>query len=113
MSALEIAREIVEMNAAQGAQATLYGPDIVGLAEAYLRAMNAQPQWIACAERMPEMGITVLVACHRGFGLTCRMGYIDEDAEPGAFTIYDNHGHTNGWWVTHWQPLPPAPVESP
>lgn len=70
---------------------------------------RANPEWVACSERMPPEYKTVLVmllgneipAYGFRFGHGSTLWGVCDDA--GDFTQYLAHQ------VTHWMPLPPAP----
>ncbi|PTM35930.1 hypothetical protein DA103_09125 [Enterobacter cloacae] len=54
--------------------------------------------WVACSERMPEVGSTIMVF----------MDKPQHSATDYAITTFDKYGFSRAK-VTHWQPLPAAP----
>lgn len=82
-------------------------------------ALAAAPQWVSCAERLPEAGVEVLVwlaAPVIKYGCQIAIDTWDEQHEtPVAWssaTIPIGEGWDSGadWQdITHWMPLPAAP----
>ena len=70
-------------------------------------ATDVQPinQWISCKDEMPEDGISVLICSYRG-----TVSKATYDSDMGYFYIADSELHYNELDITHWQPLPKAPV---
>lgn len=67
-------------------------------------------KWIACRDRMPEIGRIVLV--DGGIAVFRR----DPDRPEGkwfSLTAFDWPGSPIQWEVTHWMPLPDSPPELP
>lgn len=67
-------------------------------------------QWIKCSERLPEVGIDVLVATKEG----CFVGYWRHYGWEVGCSLgvnYDMAAITIESKVTHWQPLPPPPED--
>lgn len=62
-------------------------------------------QWISCKDEMPEDGISVLICSYRG-----TVSKATYDSDMGYFYIADSELHYNELDITHWQPLPKAPV---
>ncbi|WP_407220239.1 DUF551 domain-containing protein [Enterobacter sp. CPE_E1214] len=56
--------------------------------------------WVACSERMPEVGSTIMVF----------MDKPQHSATDYAITTFDKYGFSRAK-VTHWQPLPAAPQQ--
>ena len=58
--------------------------------------------WVKCSERMPELGVPVLV-------IGGSTAWVDKayDSDDGISFYEDNYGR-----ATHWMPLPPPPQES-
>lgn len=56
--------------------------------------------WVACSERMPEVGSTIMVF----------MDKPQHSATDYAITTFDKYGFSRAK-VTHWQPLPAAPKQ--
>lgn len=68
---------------------------------------TATEQWILVSERLPEIGepilfITITGSYHKG-------SYGGTDSTP--YRWWDGVGWHADRHVTHWQPLPPAPVQ--
>jgi hypothetical protein len=85
---------------------------------AELRALREANQWIPCSERMPADESLVLClhqhaswpGCNYSFGSWCFVGEIEEGG--GTHIWYDENDDMADWeMVTHWRPLPPAPVK--
>ena len=57
--------------------------------------------WVKCSERMPELGVPVLV-------IGGSTAWVDKayDSDDGVSFYEDNYGR-----VTHWMPLPAQPAE--
>ena len=74
-------------------------------------ALNSRPasDWVAVSERMPELGVSVLVS--RGRDGCTRMGRITRN------DLWEIIGeavvHRSLFEVTHWMPLPSPPGDKP
>lgn len=77
-------------------------------------------EWIACSERMPEVGVGVLVS--NGTIVTaaewCPLKLPPGDARGDSIPWWDGHEHSAHDWdwhfdmnsITHWMPLPAPPT---
>ena len=65
------------------------------------QALSLKAAWIKCADKMPELGVPVLV-------IGGSTAWVDKayDSDDGVSFYEDNYGR-----VTHWMPLPATPVE--
>lgn len=67
-------------------------------------------EWIKCSERMPEVGMSVLM--YRGYGVIAGRYTSNKYAktEKGRIPRFENfHGIQHD--ITHWMPLPEPPAE--
>lgn len=68
--------------------------------------------WISVDERLPEVGVSVLMWVERKRVSSCEFGRLDSD---GTWSTYEIDGEVGRYClpgeerVTHWMPLPPAP----
>jgi hypothetical protein len=67
---------------------------------------QARGEWVACSERMPEIGTEVLAV------LPCAKADTVFIVLHDGMTWYDRDGNTFAMHPTHWRPLPTPPETS-
>ena len=74
----------------------------VGCINVPMSELTPASDWVKCSERMPELGVPVLV-------IGGSTAWVDKayDSDDGISFYEDNYGR-----ATHWMPLPPPPQES-
>lgn len=80
--------------------------------ESYIKGAEAEAEskWVACSDRMPDRGVCVLVFISNGV-ITCAHTSVKSNSKTWQLygdmqSIFDVKYQE----VTHWQPLPPPPI---
>lgn len=77
--------------------------DLIEAQAAEIEKLKAEvPRWIPCSERLPEVGLRVLVLDRRGNAMTRTLSQLAGEKEPS----FRPDGLLPKRHITHWMPLP-------
>jgi len=113
---METAKEILEKTINRNIPIDIEVYDgVIAAMEEYKNQSEDKPllQWVACSERLPQLGEEVIVFCPNSRSMvTALIRYIRYEGCPDFFwnnrTGNDTHLQET---VTHWMPLPNPPFE--